>query len=105
MLEKKIMELHHNLRGKSEMKYKFRTLYTTVSNIDDDKYNNLLCAGFKFAGFLSNHLLFGNKYRDLGIFYKPVNQEPQKTKFKISTRTNIGRGSGVMLKNGVICLD
>jgi hypothetical protein len=82
---------------------KFKTIYSNIysSNLERQKF--LLDKGFKSAGVLRNHTVLNGKYCDLEILYSNINHKIEKNKGK--SQTGINNRSGVILKNGVICLD
>ena len=104
LLAEKEVKSHHKSNCSGSAQYKFKTIYSNIysSNLERQKF--FLNKGFKSAGILRNHVVLNGEYCDLEILYRNINHNPYKNKKKAS-KISINQGSGVILKNGVICLD
>ena len=103
LIEKKTRS-NHSLSGSGNAQYKFKTIYSCICSSDLEQQKCFLDKGFKSAGTLRNHAIHNGEYCDLEIFYRNINHNPYKNKKGASSNT-INKRSGVILKNGVICLD
>ena len=100
----KKMKSHHESNSSTSAQQKFKTIYSSMYSSDTEKQKFFLENGFKSAGILRNHAVINGEYRDLEILYKSINHNPYRNKKK-NSRSTISQRSGVILKNGVICLD